>query len=177
MEEKSNREAIFLSIVGIATLLVAVIGGTFAWFSATVTGNTGASSVIVNTANIGITYTNGQEINLANAIPNATQTKSFTVKNTSAVSTKYKLKWVNVTNGFAVKSDLVYSISGTGTGAGQVSETVCPSAAADIQTVTIGAGITHTYSMTVTFKETGSNQNSNQGKKFTGKIEVEAVAG
>ena len=177
MENNNKGQTIFLSVVGIATLLVAIIGATFAWFSATVTGNDDAKSVIVNAATLGITYTNGDEIKLDKAVPGDSETKTFTVENTSEVATGYKLGWEDVTNDFVTQSDLVYSISSSSDGATSVSETTCPSADGDISgaTTTIAAGATHTYSMKVEFKETGSNQNSNQGKKFAGKIEVEAI--
>lgn len=37
--ERNNGQTIFLSVIGIATLLVAIIGATFAYFSTTMTGD------------------------------------------------------------------------------------------------------------------------------------------
>lgn len=180
--ENNKRQTIFLSVVGIATLLVAIIGATFAWFSATVTGNNTASSVIVETATMGITYTNGQEIKLLNAVPGANQQKTFTVSSDSKATAdqNYKIKWVVSKFDFVNKNDLVYTLTGTssksGTPINVSNKTVVP---ASSQAIT-GTGVlkpsdTHTYTLYVEFKETGSDQNSNQGKTFQGKIEVEAV--
>ena len=183
MENNNKRQTIFLSVVGIATLLVAIIGATFAWFSAQVTGNDTASSVIVQTATLGINYTNGNEIKLLNAIPGANQQKTFTISADENANTNqsYKIKWDIVDFDFADKSDLVYTLTGTGNDAGGTlvnvaSKTEVPTSSAAID----GTGIlapteTHTYTLYVEFKETGSDQNSNQGKKFAGKIQVEAV--
>ena len=183
MENNNKRQTIFLSVVGIATLLVAIIGATFAWFSAQVTGNDTASSVIVQTATLGINYTNGNEIKLLNAIPGANQQKTFTISadETANTNQSYKIKWDIVEFDFADKSDLVYTLTGTGNDAGGTlvnvaTKTEVPTSSAAIDgTGTIAPTETHTYTLYVEFKETGSDQNSNQGKKFAGKIQVEAV--
>ena len=47
--ENSKGQTIFLSVIGVATLLVAIIGATFAWFSVEVSGNESAQSVYVET--------------------------------------------------------------------------------------------------------------------------------
>lgn len=82
---EGKGQTIFLSVIGIATLLVAIIGATFAWFSVNVTGNNEASSIFVTTAVLGsITFTDGTEIRMENIRPETspTETKTFTVANT-----------------------------------------------------------------------------------------------
>ena len=179
--ESTKGQTIFLSVVGIATLLVAIIGATFAWFSATVSGNDTASSVIVETATLGITYANNNEIKLEKALPGDTVTKEFTVAaaDDSTVDQSYTINWNIDTFDFVNKEDLVYSLSGEATSGGTVvtkTETAMPTATGvtPIGNGTLKPGDSHSYDLTVTFKETGSNQNSNQGKHFYGKIEVSA---
>lgn len=181
MSENNKGQTIFLSVVGIATLLVAIIGATFAWFSATVTGNDTASSVVVETATIGITYTDGNEINLQNALPGATASKTFTVAATrgSTIDQSYTINWDITAFNFANKADLVYSLTGTPDGDGTAvnkSETAMPTSTgtSEIGTGTLKPDESHSYNLTVTFKETGSDQNANQGKSFAGKIQVAA---
>ena len=55
MEERGNKKnQVLLTVLGVATLLVAVIGATFAYFSAsTVGGNTGANAIQATTAAYG----------------------------------------------------------------------------------------------------------------------------
>lgn len=48
--EKKSSNTIMLTVIAIATLLVAVVGATFAYFSANTTGNAGNATVEVNTA-------------------------------------------------------------------------------------------------------------------------------
>ena len=183
MNETKKGNTVLLTVIAVATLLVAVVGATFAYFTASVAGNDTASSVVVKTAQIGtITYTNGNEVKLDNAYPGATsETKTFTVAaDTSATANvNYSLNWTNVTNGFVNKEDLVYTLTGANSDASNTTTTlvtktneVAPSTNTLIGSSVLKPGETHTYSLTVKFKETGSDQNANQSKSFTGKIEV-----
>ncbi len=102
--DNNKGQTIFLSVIGIATLLVAIIGATFAWFSVTVSGNDNASSIIVTTAVLGsITFEDGDTINLSNIRPEGETgniaTKTFTISNsTSNLSSNiiYTI-WLDVT--------------------------------------------------------------------------------
>ena len=175
-----KKQMTLLSVVGIATLLAAIIGATFAWFSATVTGNDTASSVTVTTATLGISYTNGNEIKMLKIFPGTESgEKAFTIQSVGAtVDQQYYVNWEVSVFDFADKSDLVYSLRGTTEGSGLLipNKTDEPMPTT-IGTTTIGTGTlkpdeTHTYYLNVKFKETGSDQNSNQSKNFQGKISV-----
>lgn len=188
MNDNKKGNTVLLTVIAVATLLVAVVGATFAYFTASVAGNDTASSIIVKTAEIGtIVYENGTEVKLENAYPGATTAEmTFTVaadaKATANVN--YTVNWANVTNGFAVKEDLVYTLKseittagtkGTGTLVPAKTAAVAPSTSAtpiSIGNGTLTPGETHTYKLQLHFKETGADQNSNQGKEFIGKIEV-----
>lgn len=181
MSEGKKGNTVLLTVIAVATLLVAVVGATFAYFTASVSGNDTASSVIVKTAEIGtITYTNGTNLVMENAYPGATSnTVTFTVAAdaNASVNVNYTLKWAELVNDF-VGTDLVYTLTGESTNATDASlvtaqnEVVVPTAAGIIGSGVLRPGETHTYSLTVKFKETGLDQNANQGKTFNGKIEV-----
>ena len=160
------------------------VRATFAYFTASVTGNQSASSVIVNAAQIGtITYDNGNELNLDNALPGTEKQIKFTVSSdvSSNVGVKYSIKWTGVSNNFSTKGDLVYTLEGQVTsqhtpGQGSVVAKVDSGNAPENDTI-VGSGIImpgekHNYTLTLKFKETGSDQTSLQGKTFSGKIEV-----
>ena len=51
--ESNKGQTIFLSVIGIATLLVAIVGATFAWFSTGITGSQDAETATVTTATVG----------------------------------------------------------------------------------------------------------------------------
>ncbi len=157
---------------------------TFAYFTASVTGNGDASSVIVKTAQIGtITYTNGQDLKLENALPGqSSEEKTFTIASTdSNVPVNYSLRWTNITNEIS-NDELVYTLTGkhktgeqTGTLVSNKTDEAAPATGqyATIEgTGTLMPGETHEYTLKVTFKETYSDQSSNQDKNFKAKIEV-----
>ncbi len=78
--ENSKGQTIFLSVVGVATLLVAIVGATFAFFSITVEGNEEASSIIVRTALLtNIVFEDGDEVSVLDAYPGAYVDKKFTI--------------------------------------------------------------------------------------------------
>ena len=52
MKEKQKSNTVILTIILSATFLVVMVGATFAYFTAKVSGNDTASSVIVNTASL-----------------------------------------------------------------------------------------------------------------------------
>ncbi len=60
MEERDNKSnTMLLTIIAIATLLVAVIGATFAYFTAQITGQETASTIKVTGSNLTITFADG----------------------------------------------------------------------------------------------------------------------
>lgn len=116
--DNNKGQTIFLSVIGIATLLVAIIGATFAWFSVNVTGNDQASSIIVTTATLGsIVFADGDTINLSNIRPqdNPMATKNFTITNSTSnltASITYSI-YMNVTaNDLSATVNATQSASG-----------------------------------------------------------------
>ena len=83
--DNNRGQSIFLSVVGIATLLVAIIGATFAYFSISVTGNDTASSITVTTARVGgVTYSGGTDkIEATDVYPGWSAQKTFTISSDS----------------------------------------------------------------------------------------------
>jgi len=68
--EKGKNNAILLTVIGIATLLIAIVGATFAYFSAQTTYNDNASTLTVQTSNGGTTsITGGEDITVNNIYP------------------------------------------------------------------------------------------------------------
>ena len=104
--EKKN--VVFLTVLAIATLLTAVVGTTFAYFTASVSGNDTAAPTVINTANnLGVTYSDGADVSPASPVtPGWSQTKTISVTNNSTTNAiGYQIKWTNITNGF-VQGDI-----------------------------------------------------------------------
>ena len=86
--EEVKGQSIFLSIIGIATLLVAIVGATFAWFSITVTGNDNPSDIVITSGNLGqVSFNDGTAIDISNLMPGNYTTKTFTVSQTDPSAT------------------------------------------------------------------------------------------
>ena len=104
--ENNNGRGIFYGVMGVATLVVAIIGATFAFFAATASGGEGA--VGANAAKIDGTLTlTGEKADLrTNLIPvtNAEMLKSYVQSGTSADAKDYKCNGVSAADGVSVYS-------------------------------------------------------------------------
>lgn len=122
--EKKN--VVFLTVLAIATLLTAVVGTTFAYFTATVSNKTAPTTTTVTTAgSLGVEYDDGEQINLNPILPGASATKTFTVENTGDESAKYTISWD--TSGFANG----FVTNGVCTVASETTEEDCTSASGE----------------------------------------------
>lgn len=80
-ERDNNGNKVLLMVIGVATLLVALVGATFAYFSASVV-NQGSESMLVTTAVVSnLTMTGNSGINLQNIVPGQSDDSSFTITN------------------------------------------------------------------------------------------------
>ena len=118
--EKKN--VVFLTVLAVATLLTAVVGTTFAYFTATVKNtNTPSQTSITTASELSITYSDGAAITGTNIVPGwKSVEKEISVTNNSSVAMKYQIAWTDVVNSFeegtGSTSDLVYSLTdGSGT--------------------------------------------------------------
>lgn len=97
MSEGKNN-TVMLTIIGIATLLIAVVGATFAYFSAQLTGTDSEKEYTVRSATVGTQFNGGAEVNATGIYPKAEPwgTKEFTIKTTSSkgVATNYSITLV-----------------------------------------------------------------------------------
>jgi len=180
MDNRKDRErnGLVVLILGVATVLVALIGASFAFFSATIK-EISKQSVEVGTAEIvGVTYESDGPVTLTDAIPGAQDTSTFSVTNENVTaSATYGLNFVPVTNDFEDtegEEQLLITISG-----GALTEPVVlnytngnTDKALIKNGIEIDADTTHDYTIKVDFVETGEEQNTNQKKTFIGYVEV-----
>lgn len=193
--ENSKGQTIFLSVIGVATLLVAIIGATFAWFSVEVQGNESAQSVYVETMKLGsvvftdnnaITLTQVKPMTLAQAQASGKNTKTFSVAQSATDATEtltYTIS-LEVTDPELTQHDddyFVHSLSGssskTDEGAADrvvsVSETAVPGDTSNnLGTGTLVGYETHNYTYLIYLKEANDEQNDAQGRSFAGKLQV-----
>ena len=160
-------------IQAILILMLVIIGGvTYAYFTAGVEGNEEAKGATANTGTMSLEFDGTSIVGLEGALPGAYHEINFSVKNTGTLTTSYGLELIEVVNNFADPTDLVYSITSTN-GGGSIQETIVPQGNAIIMPVAyIQPGVTQEYTMVIHFKETGDNQNDNQGKVFGGVVQL-----
>lgn len=205
MSEGKNN-TVMLTIIGIATLLIAVVGATFAYFSATLTGTKNEKEYTVRSATVGTQFNGGADITATGIYPKeeAWGTKTFSIKTTSTkgVSTKYRISLViddNDTTADTTISDgaghikrfqanaLSYTL--TASEANAATEGIMPTAtetqiADPSKDIVFGEAtiygndaveVTQTYTLSMFFKDTGTDQNANQGAQFKGHIEITEI--
>ena len=201
--EDNKTGTLLLTIIGVATLLVAVIGATFAFFTANLTGVPDEPDIIFNAGRLDITFANGTA-NLETAndiipqIPNETWphgapviTKEFTItgNNTTETVMPYRLNLVVNENTFS-NGALTYTLIGTNTGgSGFVPSVTNPTAINTVpanEHVVIHLGdayfsgpvtnAVHSYVLRVFFRDTGVNQDEDFGKVFKAFVQTTVQA-
>ena len=163
--------------VGVVALLV-VIGVSLAYFGIKIIGNDTAKGNKVVTGNLELTFTDTNEITLDNAFPGDSFTKTISVKNTGTKDVSYSLLWTELTNGI-INNELVIEatckrLNSSGTEEGtceSISQTPIKSNTIK-KNISIEPSITHEYTIKVTFIDTGSVQNYNKNKSFSGKLGI-----
>ena len=163
----------------IALLLLLTTGLSYAYFSASISGNENAKNVVVEAGTLSLVYTDGPEIKAQNIKPGWSTTKEVSVKNTGTLDTNYNIIWQSLTNEITndemVISATCQRLNSAGTVEGTC-ESISQAAVSDMtiaKRVSIESGITHKYIFTILFKETNVDQNTNQGKKFNGVLGIE----
>ena len=163
----------------IALLLLLTTGFSYAYFSASISGNENAKNVVVEAGTLSLVYTDGPEIKAQNIKPGWSTTKEVSVKNTGTLDTNYNIIWQSLTNEIT-NNEMVISATCQRLNASGAVEGTCESisqaAISDmtiVKRVSIESGITHKYTFTILFKETNADQNTNQGKKFNGVLGIE----
>ena len=167
-----NKKILILSIIGSLLLVSITIASSYAYFVANVSGNKDTNNVVITNGVMSLEYKDGDEINLANAVPGSSVSKTFTVKNTGNVTTNYTIYFSELSNKFVDKTDLVYTLTSSD-GGKSVAQTQVPSTnEAMVSNYAIDAGKTHTYTLTITFLDKDENQNDNMGVSFSTKVSI-----
>ncbi len=168
---KSNK--IKIIVLTLLVFFIAISGITYAYFSIQIRGNEEASSMSLVTANLSLIYTDLQVRSGENVIPGWSTTKTVTVENNGTDTVDYVVKWRELQNTI-INNELVISATCTsniqGNTCPNISESPVPSASSQTTNVYIHGPVSiepneiHTYTATVTFKESGIAQDYNEGK-------------
>ena len=119
MEEKSKKQAIILSVVAVVTLIILVVGATYAYFSAQ-GGSATSTNLNVTTYTTDVfTFAVGDEINLeitqsnfasgkGNAVGNTFASATLTANNKTNTATEHYYLYLNIEN-----NDFEYTVNNT----------------------------------------------------------------
>ena len=177
---KNKRNVYLISIILFAILL-AFGGFAYAYFTSSISGE--FKEVLIETGDLTLSLDGGSSIDFA-AAPGDSVTKTVNITNPNNKEIFYDIGWVELSNTF-INGELHISMnctsylnydnankaeygncSGLTDGSiGNISQNIKSS-------ISIGAGVTHEYEITITFIETNSVQNYNKGKDFNGKLKI-----
>ncbi len=186
--KKVKQKSLILLIVMIVSVLLATVGSSYAFFTATITGSETTSTINIGSGTITIAFGGTSTVTSPNIYPQPTAwgTKTFTVtgNNTTAQTVTYRVNLVVDSNTFSANA-IKYTLTSTNTGS---SGTIVPAistqtgVSSGASTISLGTGTfanaigkAHTYGLAFFFPDTGGNQNGDQGKTFTAHVTVVAA--
>src|SRR5574344_872629 len=178
-----KRHKVMIVILSILNVVVLLVGVSYAYYVATISGNETSKSLEGTSSNLEITFADGADTVSASGIaPGWSATKTFTVTNTGNDTAYYKIKLYDLTNTFTVKdlwnytgfSSITYSLTSTGGANTPESSLPTTDSFASVST-SIAKNVTHTYTMTINYKTFANvDQTADMGKTFSFKIGIVA---
>lgn len=149
-ENNGNGNTVLLTVIGVATLLVALVGATFAYFSATLSNESNESVILQTAAPVGLVYQSQQQVTIEKAVPGMQGDGNFIVKNPadSTVAQTYDLDLIVDNNSFTTA--LWTAADNTGNISNEINSDDQATALRDQLFMTIG--VTSDRTETTTFK-------------------------
>lgn len=178
---KKDKTGILLTVVSILTILVAVIGVTFSFFTTTLNSNNAVNGSLITSRVGNITFDGGNDFdNNIDIVPGYVGTKKFTISVPARDVSNTVYIRLDYTNTF---SDLEWSITGDGAKTSVITGKV-PTSSLDSDGNPISESVvvvektisasnsaqTFEYTMTISLPNKDSLQNYDQGKKFNGTL-------
>lgn len=168
------RKKIIIGISALVLLVLTLLGITYAYFTAKVSGNTEDKSVIVTAAKLELTYNDGNGTVMVDKVePGVTfKPKTFTVKNTGTKDiNSYDIVMEVIKNDLTNFGDLTYELTCASDGEQcQGISGTFPIEEKVLISNSIKVGVTHSYTLTVTYNETGTDQSIDMNKTIEGNI-------
>lgn len=180
----SRTKKNIVSISVVTALVIAFIGISYAYFTAGLSGQETASTIVVTGGRMTITYqNNSNNIIVENIYPReeAWVTKEFTVRgtNTTDLDMDYYL-YLTVDNNSFPANALTCSLTGNSVTENQTmasaTEVVIP-ASGDVALGSVAKfktadNVDHVYTLKIFLKDNNINQNGSQNKTFAGHITI-----
>src|SRR5574344_1865327 len=107
---KKNKKLLIFGIAIVVLVVSISVGLTYAFFTAGVEGNDEAQITEITTGTLKLRLTDTNVMDMNNAYPGKTASKTFTVENIGSVSSSYDILLTDVSTSF-IGSDLVYTVT------------------------------------------------------------------
>lgn len=191
-KKKLGFRFLFVSIIPLLSFIAVVVGTTYAFYTikVDVVGNDENGGVSLESARVFAMFEATNEIDAKGVLPGYSSELQFSIVNTSNKENlygRYTIAW-EIEKNEIDNNNFVYSIEGTSTKNGEnviesktnkliniASIRRIPNVSTDIGSGVINTGVTHNYTLTIHFLESGTNQDAVQGKEFSGKIVAKGV--
>ncbi len=177
MRLKNIKENKKIVIAIITLIIVLTISVSYAYFTLKVKGNEEAKKIKVQSGTMSLKLDGTTITSLENALPGATHTINFTVENTGTLDTIYNLDMIEIINTYEKKEELEYKIERDNKEVKEYSQAPESGSETILGNIGIKSKEKHSYTLTIHFKEIGSNQNYNQGRVFSGKVQINNASG
>ena len=155
--EREDKRGVFFGVIGVLTLIVAIIGASFAYFS--INASSKQDAVNVSAASVKIVYTEGDQIAIENLIPSTREIAMKTLTRGLA-GTTHEVEGAQVPYNAEAGT---YDVSGFSLLGSDINTT------ADLA----GKGASKNYRLFVWLNEAGEDNNAEQGAIFKGTIHVD----
>ena len=179
----NRKQKIIISVTGIFIVLLILVGLTYAYFLTRISGNTNTKSISVTTADLKLTYGDGNgDITAEKIQPGTTiDTKTFTVKNEgNATVNNYAVYLEELVNTLSRTSDMVYTLTCTSSVSGKTcngkTETAFPTQNGLLVTNNIDVNETQSYELKVVYKEMNIDQSEDMNKTIGAKVQIYNLA-
>ena len=171
---ENKGQTIFLSVIGIATLLVAIIGATFAYFTTSMGGTQG--TVNATTAQLGSASFTAESVSASAILPGWTSgAKNVTVTlGESDYDVKYTCTLSMTANPL---TDLKLAVTGDDVVAEANKTLSTGTSDTKIAEGTLTSSDSKSMTYTLSFPETGVAQDAQQGATISGVVKCETAAG
>jgi len=171
------KKKIIISMCAIILLVLTLFGITYAYFTAKVQGNKNETSVEASAAILKLEY-DGEDsyIEVEALLPGkSVESKIFSVKNTGTATVEnYDVILENVVNELSVSEDLRYELICTSSDEKGCNSTsgIFPKMNQVIGTNSIDSGVTHTYTLTLIYNDSYSDQSTDMDKEISAKVNI-----
>ncbi|MDY3757440.1 MAG: hypothetical protein SO009_04020 [Bacilli bacterium] len=174
---KKNDKILLIVFIAVF-LLITAIGLSYAYYTAVIDNGEESSSIVSKSGSLELTYTDGvKQIIGADIYPGWQDTKTFTVKNTGSNVSAYSIRVTNIVNNFSIYGSISISIVGSNGGKSLSKRLIPASDSSIIDYVSIGEGVTHTYSITVYYNNLNVDQSPDKGKSFSFQVGIGEALG